>query len=218
MGPDEFTFLFVDLAGYTALSEVHGDQRAAATATRLTSITKTALTGGARLVKALGDGVMVVGPSIEPVVLTAREVFRVIRREPEFPAARMGIHGGHAIQQDGDFFGAAVNLSARLMERAQPGQALCSEKVALALGRHEMVGTRPLGTVRLKHIVQPVAIYELLFEAPGNALTYVDPVCRMQVDREGSVARSFEGTLVRFCSRDCERSFLESPEMYLEQY
>lgn len=103
--PGTPTFVFADLAGYTALTEAHGDEGGASTASRFFEITRRALSGSSGLVKTLGDGVMVVADSTQEGIRVAMAIAQVVRAEPGFPAVRIGIHTGVAVERDGDFFG-----------------------------------------------------------------------------------------------------------------
>lgn len=212
------TFVFADLAGYTALSDVHGDECAAAVAARLGELARGALVGDARVVKTLGDGLMIVAGSVAAGIESARGIARAVAKEPDYPAVRIGIHEGNAACRDGDFFGAAVNLAARITQRAQPGQVLCSEQVATAVARSGIAATRPLGAVRLKNIVQPVSLYELLLDDVPSPLAFIDPVCRMRVEQGSGIERAYQDATMHFCSSDCARSFFDQPDLYLESY
>lgn len=102
------------------------------------------------------------------------------------------------------------------MQRAKPGQVLCSEQVATVAAHESLAATRPLGAVRLKNIVQPVPLYELLLDDAPSSITFIDPVCRMQVEQGGAVERPYQGFVMHFCSGDCARRFFEQPDLYLQ--
>jgi adenylate cyclase len=214
MEPAEYTFVFADLAGYTALTEAHGDEGGASVAKRFHELTRAVL-GDSRLVKTLGDGVMIVASSLGAAVRIAEGLGRRVAVEQEFPAVRIALHRGAAVVHDGDYFGNSVNLTARVMEAARPGQVLCTECVADAVTSSELAQAIPVGTVRLKHIVQPVALYELAFDRPAEHLRHLDPVCRMMVDERTTRARlEHEGTPLYFCSEGCAAKFAMNPETY----
>lgn len=212
------SLLFADLAGYTALTQAHGDTRAMQTAMRFFELTSAAITNEARFVKTLGDGVMVASDSIANVISCARRLMQALDAEPDFPAARVGVHHGAVIEQGTDLFGGAVNLTARLMQHAKPGQVLCTEVIALAAARDRLAATQPLGTARMKNIAQPIAVYELLLDVGERSIAYVDPVCRMRVERTTAMAHDYAGTTFHFCSADCVQQFVRDPELYLDQY
>ena len=207
-----FTFLFVDLAGFTALTEAHGDSDAADVAERFFTLTRSRLVGGARLVKTLGDGVMVVAPDARDAVATALSLCADVHQEPSFPMARAGLHTGDAVERSDDFFGAAVNLAARVAAHARAGEILCTRAVASVVEHEGLASVAPIGAVRLKNIVQPVDLFALAALAGAPV---VDPVCRMCMTPDKVKAQiAFEGTTVCFCSELCAERFRASPRDY----
>jgi adenylate cyclase len=115
---------FLDLAGYTRLTEERGDRAAAALATSLADLVEeVSLPHGGQPVKWLGDGVMFHFPLPGRAVLAALEM---VERTPEagLPPAHVGLHAGPVVFQDGDYFGRTVNLAARIAGHAGP--ARCS--------------------------------------------------------------------------------------------
>lgn len=210
------TFVFADLAGYTALTEAHGDEGGASTASRFFEITQRALSASSRLVKTLGDGVMVVADSAQEGIRVAMAIAQFVRAESGFPAVRIGIHTGAALERNGDFFGNCVNLTARVMAAAEPGQVLCTEPIAEAAATSGVTHAIATGLVRLKHISHPVALYELRLDDREQPLEYLDPVCRMRLDSNTvSVEIEHGGATVRFCSQACCERFLAEPAAYL---
>jgi adenylate cyclase len=101
MAPAQHTFVFADLAGYTALTEAHGDEGGALVARRFHELAR-ALLGESRLVKTLGDGVMIVASSLSAGVRLAESLGQKVARESDFPAVRIGIHHGGAVVHEGD--------------------------------------------------------------------------------------------------------------------
>lgn len=214
----EYAIVFADLAGYTALTEAHGDQQGAQVALRFFELAKAALIGGARIVKTLGDGVMIVASDTADALSTANQLSGAVDAEPKFPALRIGVHRGAAITQNGDFFGAAINLTARVMGTAQPGQTLCTETIAAFAAQSGMASTEPLGTVRMKNVPHLVALYLLRFGVQGaSKLSHVDPVCRMQIGPDDAEVTEEHGQLtVHFCSPECALRFRAAPDVYLQ--
>jgi class 3 adenylate cyclase len=120
---------FLDLTGYTKLTEERGDRAAAELAGRLIEIVHDrAQARGGRPVKFLGDGVMFHFPEPAQGVLCALEL---VDRIPELglPRARVGLHSGPVVFQNGDYFGRTVNAAARIGDYARPGEVLVSEDV-----------------------------------------------------------------------------------------
>ncbi len=109
------TFLFADIAGYTALTEAHGDDEAAELARAFCrAVSDAAAARGGEVVKTIGDAVMVRHDlSAEAVALGLAAAHEVMAGHG-FPAVRVGMHHGPAVERDGDWFGATVNLAARV--------------------------------------------------------------------------------------------------------
>lgn len=119
------TFLFADLAGYTALTEAHGDEAAADTADAFCFAIRRILPDyAAEQVKRIGDAVMIRIPDAGDAVALAVRVVNEISAGHGSLAVRIGMHTGPAVNRDGDWFGAAVNLAARVAAAAQPGEIL----------------------------------------------------------------------------------------------
>lgn len=212
----EHTFVFADLAGYTALTEAHGDDDAAAIATRFHELAVECLPPGARLVKTIGDAVMIAAASIEDGIGVALRIMDAVRQRTQFPAVRVGLHVGAAACRDGDFFGAAVNLAARVAAVARAGEIVCTEAVAAVAVARQIVPARPMGTVRLKNVSAPVTLYELATGEAIRALHHVDPVCRMQVELDGApTSLRHDGVAFYFCSESCAARFAEAPDQYV---
>ncbi|MBP6627837.1 MAG: YHS domain-containing protein [Kofleriaceae bacterium] len=212
----EHTFVFADLAGYTALTEAHGDEDAAQVATEFHELAKHCLPAGSRIVKTIGDAVMVVAPSIGDGIATAVRVAATIAGQARFPAVRIGIHAGPAASRDGDYFGAAVNIAARVAALARAGEIVCTEAVAAVAVARALAPARPMGTVRLKNVSMPLALFELGTGAPTGRLHHLDPVCRMQIDpATAATTLAQDGVLLYFCSAGCRARFEAAPEAYL---
>lgn len=130
------TFLFTDLVGYTALTEEHGDERAAEVAVLFAArVRALAAAHRADAVKALGDGMMV---RCEDPALAMRLGVAIVadaRATAGLPAVRVGVHTGSAVQRDGDWYGAAVNIASRLCSAAGGDEVLVSEATCRAAGR-----------------------------------------------------------------------------------
>jgi adenylate cyclase len=199
--------LFVDLAGFTALTEAHGDLEAADVAARFFALARQCLAGGARVVKTLGDGVLVVAPDVGAAVATVLGLFDAIDREPAFPLARAGIHIGPVVERDDDVFGATVNLAARIAAHACAGEILCTRETAAAAA----APTERVGVIRLRNIVAPVELFKLVL----REAVAVDPVCRMALSAGDVVVElTFEGCRVAFCSESCAEKFRAAPGDY----
>lgn len=206
----EATVLFADLSGFTALTEAHGDLAAADLAERFYSLAASALSGGARVVKTIGDAVMISAPSAVAAMKTAMLLRHAILAEPTWPSVRAGLHAGPVVEREGDIFGATVNLAARVGAHARAGQILCTRAVVRALTATEFV-FRPLGPVHLKNVHEALELFELVDGAP-SALVEIDPVCRMRLDPLKALHHlPFRGRTFFFCSRACAEAFAADP-------
>lgn len=213
MTNDERTFGFIDLAGFTALTEVHGDEEAVGLLDRFVMLVNAALGDDDRLVKTIGDAVMVV--SLEPLggVELVQRLFVACSAEHDFPLPRAGLHRGPAIAREGDWFGATVNLAARVAAQAHGGQLLVTEPVAEA-ARAAGLELVDLGEFDLHNVSEPVHLWEIVTAAAHQAAGF-DPVCRMRVLRDRAAGRlRHDGVDYWFCSLDCAGQFATDPQRY----
>lgn len=210
------TVAFVDLAGFTALTDVHGDDCAADLAGRFAELAHDTLEPGERLVKTIGDAIMLTSPTPLCGVALVGRVCAGTDAEATFPVVRAGIHHGPVVERDGDLFGATVNLASRVTAQAGGGQVLTTAAVAEPAARAGY-DTRALGPVSLRNLTDPVDLFELA-PCPRPHQRAVDPVCRMAVDRAIAPARlSHGGHDHWFCSLDCAAAFAIEPDRYPSQ-
>jgi adenylate cyclase len=149
---------FLDLVGYTRLTEDQGDDAAAEIAANLAELTQRAARArGGLPVKWLGDGVMFFFRQPRAAVLSALAMVQETRAVG-LPPAHVGIHAGPIVVQDGDYFGRTVNLAARIAGRAGAGQVLVTDEVVAATGS-DGVRFEVLGPVRLKGFTRPVRLH-----------------------------------------------------------
>jgi adenylate cyclase len=149
---------FLDLSGYTRLTEEHGDQAAADLAARLARLVqRTSGEHGGRPIKWLGDGVMFHFREPGPGVLAALEMVEGALAA-DLPAAHVGLHAGPVIFQEGDYFGRTVNVAARIADYARRGEVLVSQEVVQAVGGAP-VTFDPIGPVELKGLTEAVSLH-----------------------------------------------------------
>jgi adenylate cyclase len=150
---------FLDLTGYTKLTEERGDRAAAELAARLVEIVhELAHRRGGRPVKLLGDGVMLHFPDPAKAVRCGLELVDRLPRVG-LPRARVGLHTGPVVFQHGDYFGRTVNIAARITDYARPGEVLVSDQVVADADRLEAVRFEPVGPVSLKGLTAPITLY-----------------------------------------------------------
>ncbi len=151
---------FVDISGFTERTETVGDMDAASvSSTLLTIVQNEASVSGGDVVKALGDGAMVLFDDAVDAVQTTCRILAAARLSG-LPPVRAGVTAGPVISQDGDYFGRTVNRASRLLTAADPGQVIASEEVADLL-RDEAIEIASLGSVQLKGMPEPVNIFSV---------------------------------------------------------
>jgi class 3 adenylate cyclase len=150
---------FLDLTGYTSLTEERGDRAAAELAARLVEVVhEAAHRHGGRPVKLLGDGVMFHFPDPAKGVLCGLEL---VDRIPQvgLPRARVGLHAGPVVFQNGDYFGRTVNVAARITDYARPGEVLVSDEVIAAADARHVADYQRVGPVSLKGLTAPITLH-----------------------------------------------------------
>jgi adenylate cyclase len=212
------TFLFADLAGFTAMTEAMGDESAVEIARRFCEeLEALAPDFGAEVLKDIGDAVMVRATSGGSAVRFGVHVATEVGDQHQFPTVRVGMHTGPAIERGGDWFGAAVNLAARVSAEASGREVLLTEATRAAAGEIEGVEMRARGRRSLRNVAEPVDLYAAVREGSQNKEGLpIDPVCRMAVDPDHSAGRlSHDGTEYHFCSLECAARFARDPENYV---
>jgi adenylate cyclase len=155
-------FAFLDLTGYTRLTEERGDEAAAELGARLSQLVHEEVgRRDGRAVKWLGDGVMFSFRDTAAAVLATIEVGRRTG-DVGLPPAHAGIAAGPVIFQDGDYYGRTVNLASRLAGAAEPGQTLVDAEVVRLAGDRDDLGFTSIGEITLKGMSSPVEAFEAL--------------------------------------------------------
>ena len=139
-----------------------------------------------------------------------------VGRQHGFPAVRVGMNTGQALERDGDWFGATVNIAARVSGLASGGEVLLTEATKAAAGELSSVHLHERGRQALKNVGQPVLLFAAVREGERDSGGLpIDPVCRMAVDPEHGAGRlSFEGVEYHFCSLECAGAFAAAPPRY----
>jgi adenylate cyclase len=145
---------FADLAGYTRLTEEEGELQAFDAVERFVEAVEVTLPDEARVIKTIGDEVMVVGS--DPAALIDWAVgFQ--RLHAERPLPRIGIHYGQALYRDGDYYGRDVNIASRVAARSAGGEVLVTRPVVEHAGTH--LEFEPIGEVKLKGFNEPTEMF-----------------------------------------------------------
>jgi adenylate cyclase len=148
---------FADLAGYTKLTEEQGEAQAVGAVERFVETVERTLPIDARVIKTLGDEVMVV--AADPAALTGWAVELGARLPRDSPPPRIGIHSGAAIYRDGDYYGREVNRAARVVARAAGGEVLVTRSVVDTVGAANGLAFELIGAVRLKGFSEPTELF-----------------------------------------------------------
>jgi adenylate cyclase len=145
---------FADLAGYTRLTEEEGELEAVDAVERFVEAVETTLPDDARVIKTIGDEVMIVGS--DAAALTDWAVgFQQLQSEPPLP--RIGIHYGEALYRDGDYYGRDVNIASRVAARSAGGEVLVTRPVVERGGSH--LEFERIAEVRLKGFSESLEIF-----------------------------------------------------------
>jgi adenylate cyclase len=143
---------FLDITGYTRLTQERGDRAAAELAETLNrTVKRTSMQHGGRPVKWLGDGVMFHFPDPGPGVLAALDMVEGLAGLG-LPPAHVGLHSGPVVLQDGDYYGQTVNMASRIADYARPGEVLVSREVVQAAAATPRLAFTDIGPVELKGV------------------------------------------------------------------
>lgn len=202
------SFCFVDLSGFTALTEDSGDENAVSVLTVFRAAVRDVCSRrGVRIAKWLGDGAMLVSVETTPIVAAALEL--LYRSQSKPVGVRCGITSGNVILLEGDdYIGHSVNLAARLCDVASAGEVLAGP---------EMVGYLPpwacvseAREVALRGLGHPVEVMCLSLREFGDDARR-DPVCGLPLTDATAdrVRTDSDGTSALFCSESCLETWLD---------
>ena len=144
---------FADLAGYTRYVEEEGEEEALSYVERFIDAVGDTLPEGARVLKTIGDEVMVVAQDTAALVDWAVGFSRLYADER--PAPRIGVNAGPVLYRDGDYFGREVNLASRVVARARGGEVLVTGQVIDELRDRSHLRVDSIGQVKLKGFTEP---------------------------------------------------------------
>jgi adenylate cyclase len=145
LGRIRVAIAFADLAGYTRLTEEEGEEQAVDAVEQFIDGVEQTLPTEARVIKTIGDEVMIVGSDAATLTQWAVD-FQALRSARPWP--RIGIHFGETLYRDGDYFGREVNQAARVAARAAGSEVLVTRPVVEQAGPD--LEFDPIGQVRLK--------------------------------------------------------------------
>jgi adenylate cyclase len=150
---------FLDITGYTRLTQERGDEAAASLAGTLSRVVQRAsVQHRGRAVKWLGDGVMFYFPDPGPGVVAALDMVDGVA-DAGLPPAHVGLHAGPIIYQEGDYYGQTVNIASRIAEYARPGEVLVSQAVVDTAADGLGTTFTQIGPVELKGMDGAMGLY-----------------------------------------------------------
>src|SRR4051812_18371724 len=152
-GAQDHTFLFADLAGFTALTEAMGDEDAAGLVAGFSDAVGALLPEhGAERIKAIGDALLIRADSADDAVALGVRIVGDVGGRHYFPAVRAGMHTGPAVEREGDWIGHTVNIAARVSAEASGGDVLLTDATRAAAGAVERIQFRERGRRQLRNI------------------------------------------------------------------
>jgi adenylate cyclase len=201
------SFAFVDVSGFTALTELEGDEHAVEVLTAFRALLREICSRrGVRIAKWLGDGVMLVCVETPPLLATILELHHVVctvSSPAQTVSIRSGVTSGDVILMEGDdYIGHCVNVAARLCDLAGAGEALASPSVMDALPKWGVgVAQRD---VALRGVEKPVTATSIGMPDPGSE-NFLDPICGVPLSTSTAeaTAEDHKGRTVLFCSPGC---------------
>jgi class 3 adenylate cyclase len=167
------TFVFSDIEGSTKLWEQHPDAMKTALEKHDSLLRQAVESGSGHIIKSTGDGMHAVFEAATDAICAMIRAQQALQAEawdeikPHRVKVRMGVHSGEAQLRAGDYFGGALNRTARLMSVGHGGQVLLSNAAAeLLLDRLPPDTTlRDLGEHHLKDLVRPEHVFQLVHPA-----------------------------------------------------
>lgn len=204
------TVVFIDLAGFSAITDVYGDSTAIAMLEIFECMVGRALEDHAPPIKWIGDEVMLSFPDPQTAIQALGRLLPACRSDARLPLTRTALHHGPVLRRATDLFGATVNIAARIAALANPGQLLATRPVAEAASA-EGILVKDLGETALRSLPEKVSLFEIQI-APTADRAWIDPVCKMHAPYSTFQRSTPSGPW--FCSKLCEEAYLRSPQTY----
>jgi len=212
------TFLFADIAGFTALTEAHGDEQAVQLVEDFAAAVQAELPRvDGEHVKTIGDALMLRIPDPVNAIRLGVWITRDAMGGHQAPSVRVGGNHGTAVERTGDYFGTTINVAARVSALARGGELLVTGATAALAAGLEGVLYESRGRQALRNIAEPVEIFSVVPLDEGAGHFAVDPVCKMAVDPDRAVGRlMLDEEAFHFCSLSCAAAFAQHPERYTD--
>ncbi|GAB3031075.1 adenylate/guanylate cyclase domain-containing protein [Mycobacterium bourgelatii] len=158
-GARQIAVAFADLVGFTKLGEVMSAEELGQLANRLADLARDMIAPPVRLIKTIGDAVMLVCPEPAPLLDTVLKLVEVVDSDDAFPRLRAGVAAGMAVSRAGDWFGSPVNAASRITGVARPGTVLVADSFVDALGDEAVFDLKFAVARRLKGIKGETKLY-----------------------------------------------------------
>jgi adenylate cyclase len=162
--------VFTDIVGFTEYTALQGDEKALALLSRQEELVRASLPPDARIVKELGDGLLIWFPNGKLALRTMLQVQQRLQQQDadslEPIWLRCGIHSGRQTRRGSDLVGHDVNVASRIVDMAGPSEVLVSESsYREARGTLPDVSFEELGPVVMKGLLEPVRLYRACIES-----------------------------------------------------
>ncbi|MBT1695887.1 YHS domain-containing protein [Fulvivirgaceae bacterium PWU4] len=207
----DVAIMMADLTGYTAMTDAHGGASAARIVHKYMELVDSALAGSATVFQRIGDQVVILADSPSDMLSTAQRLNQLTGDEHHFLSIHAGLHFGSVFIEGNNLFGSTINIAARIMNIAQRGEILCSQR--FLSGLTSAAPFRSVGMHKLKNVPEPLELF--LLDEPVKFPLHIDPVCHMQIDPARSTyAATLGQTTYHFCSAHCRDRFTADPEAF----
>jgi adenylate cyclase len=204
------TVAFVDLAGFSAIADVYGDESAIYILELFEDMVRTSLKGYQPPLKWIGDEAMLAFPAPDMAIQALGTLLEACRNDSRLPLTRAGVNCGPVIRRNDDIFGSTVNIAARIAALASPGQLLATRPIAEAAQARGVL-VKCLGAKALRSVAGEIDLFEIEL-APSADPAWIDPVCKMHAPYSAYKRAANEGPW--FCSPLCEEAYRKSPQTY----
>lgn len=207
--------MFVDISGFTALAEAHGDAHAVHVVGAVEGLVRdTAQEYGLEYVKSAGDAFILLSEDAGPAYAAGLELLRANDRRPGHPSLHIGLHAGDIVRHGDDVLGGTVNVAARVAGHAQPNELALTDQAMQMVPAHLRNGAERVGWATLRNLPRRVQVWRA---GLGHSRSVTDPVCRMNVDPQTALRLRACKHDYFFCSRACLETFRENPRPYRQK-
>lgn len=173
-GARDIAVAFADLVGFTRLGEAVEPEQLERLANRLAGMARDVAVPPVRLVKTIGDAVMLVCPDPVPLLEAMLELAEAAQADENFPRLRVGLAFGEAVSRAGDWFGSPVNLASRVTGAARPGAVLVAESAREAIGEAAGFRWSFAGAKHLKGVSGETKMFRARLAEPDPAGNVVE--------------------------------------------